>query len=133
MVLVVNFVLDRYFGLDPVEKEARSYVTSGEQYLFQGDYESAIVEYEKAVEVLPDMPDAQVTLGVLYQLAGRESEAEKAFEAAREAFDSDLSYHLTVARAYEMIGDYERGMAAIEQAIAIDAESPEAYLTRGPL
>jgi len=131
VVLVVNFVLDRFFGLDPVEKEARSHTSAGDQLLFQGDYEGAIAEYEQALTIAPTMGDAHVTLGVLYEVAGRAEDSERAFEAAREAYANDLTYYLALGRAYATMNENERAMAAIEQAIAIDPESPEAYLTRG--
>ena len=133
VVLALNFVLDRFFGLDPIEKEARSHMSVGDQHLFQGNYEGAIGEYEQAVAVVPNLGDAHVTLGVLYELEGRPADAERAFQAAREAIGDDLTYYLALGRAYEMVGEYEQGLAAIEKAIEIDPDSPEAYLTRGSI
>lgn len=133
VVLAANFVLDRFFGLDPVEREAHSLMSMGDQLLFQGDYEGAIAEYERAVAVLPSLGDAQVKLGVLYELVGRPAEAERAFQAAREVLGDDLTYYLMLGRAYEMVGKYDWGLAAIEEALAIDPNSPHAYLTRGSI
>lgn len=131
IVLAGNYILDRYFGLDPVEKEARSFMSAGDQLLLHGDVEGAIAEYEQAVTVLPDLGDAHVTLGVLYDVADREADAEDAFAAARAAYDDDLTYYLALGRAYAQVEAYDEAMAAIESALAIDPESPEAYLTRG--
>lgn len=133
VVLAVNFILDRFFGLDPVEKEARSHMSAGDQYLFGGDYEGAIEEYERAVSIVPTLGDAHVTLAVLYEVAGRPDDAEKALVAAREAYGDDLTYYLALGRAYETVGEHERAMVATEEAIAIDPESPQAYLTRGSI
>jgi len=133
VVLAVNYVMDRYFGLDPVEKEARSHTSVGDQHLFQGEYDDAIVEYETAVTIAPNLGDAHVTLGVLYDLQGRAAESEKAFQAAREALGDDLTYYLVLGKAYEMVAEYDKGMAAIEKALEIDPESPEAHLYRGSI
>ncbi len=133
VVLVVNFVLDHYFGLDPVEKEARSHTSVGDQYLFQGDYDAALAEYEQAVAIAPHLGDVQLMLGVLYELEGRTDDAQQAFDAAREALGDDLTFYLALGKAYEAVGQYDKGMAAIEKALAIDPDSPEAYLYRGSI
>jgi tetratricopeptide (TPR) repeat protein len=131
VVLAINYVMDRYFGLDPVEKEARSHTSVGDQHLFQGEYDDAIAEYERAVAIAPNLGDAHVTLGVLYDLQGRPIESERAFQAAREALGDNLTFYLALGQAYEMVGEHDKGLVAIEKAIAIDPESPQAYLSRG--
>lgn len=131
VVLAFNYIMDRFFGLDPVEKEARSHTSAADQLVYEGDYAGAIEEYERAVAVIPELGDAQAALGVLYELAGRSNDAEKALQAARDAFNDDLTYNLTLGRVYEMVGEFDKALAAIERAIAIDPKSPEAYLTRG--
>jgi len=131
LLLAVNLVMDRFFGLDPVEKEARSFTTAGEQLLIQGEYSEAIAEYEQALTVLPTLADARITLGVLYELTGRSEDAESAYRAAREVLQDEASFLLIQGKMYEMVGEYDKALAAVEGAIALKPDSSEAYLNRG--
>lgn len=131
LVLAFNFVMEKRFGLSPTEKQARGYASSAESYLMQGDLANAKVEYEKALEVNPTMGDAQAQLGVLYELEGQTEKAKAAFAAAEAAFEDRISFLLTLARAYQMVGKANIALRYCEEALTIDAESPQALLTRG--
>ena len=134
LVLVVNLVLDRFFGLSPQEKAARNYTGVGEQYLARGDVDRAIAEYERGVAVLPSMGDAQVMLGTLYELRGKGDDAQKAraaFSAAEATHTDRVEYLLTRARAYESVGQLDKALARANDALALAPESAQAYLMRG--
>lgn len=60
---------------------ARMYL-SGTQALDRGDAVVAIAELERAAELLPDASEVQNHLGLAYQAAGRERDAELAFRRA---------------------------------------------------
>jgi len=60
---------------------ARLYL-SGTQALDRGDAVEAIVQLERASELLPDASEVQNHLGLAYQAAGRERDAELAFRRA---------------------------------------------------
>ncbi len=60
---------------------ARLYL-SGTQALDRGEAVVAIAELERAAELLPDASEVQNHLGLAYQAAGRERDAELAFRRA---------------------------------------------------
>ena len=131
LLLVANYVLDKFFGLNPVEKQAHSHTTRAEQYLLGGDHANAIAEYEQAVAILPDEGQPQVQLGVLYDLEGRREEAQAAFAAAEAAIGDHPDYLVTLARAYQMAGELESALTAVEEALEADPDLAMGYMTRG--
>jgi len=62
-------------------RAARSY-QSGTSALDRGDTAQAISELERAVELLPEASEVQNHLGLAYQAAGRQRDAELAFRRA---------------------------------------------------
>ena len=55
---------------------------SGTSALDRGDSKQAVVELERAAELLPEASEVQNHLGLAYQAAGRERDAEFAFRRA---------------------------------------------------
>jgi tetratricopeptide (TPR) repeat protein len=131
LVLAFNFIMEKRFGLSPIQKEARGLASNADSYLMQNDLANAKAEYEKAVAVDPTMGDAQAQLAVLYEMDGQTEKAKAAFAAAEAAFQDRISYLLTVARAYQMVGKADVALARCEEALAINPESAQALLTRG--
>jgi Flp pilus assembly protein TadD len=62
-------------------RAARLY-QSGTNALDRGDATQAVVELERAAELLPEASEVQNHLGLAYQAAGRERDAELAFRRA---------------------------------------------------
>jgi tetratricopeptide (TPR) repeat protein len=126
-----NWAMNRFFGMDPIEREARGYLSSAEQSLSMGDYEEAIAGYQQAIETQPEMSEAYIGLGVLYQLQGREEEAQQALARAQALIGDQPQYLLALSRAYSNVGEAELALDAAEEAVALAPESPQAYLIRG--
>jgi len=61
---------------------------SGSQALDRGETALAIVELERAAQLVPEASEVQNHLGLAYQAAGRDEEARLAFERA-VALDCD--------------------------------------------
>ena len=65
-----------------------------------GNVAEAEISYLKAMEVGPDAPEAFCNLGILYQKAGREDEAQKLFE---QALNRDQFYFNALLRRAEWL------------------------------
>ncbi|MFP3896841.1 MAG: tetratricopeptide repeat protein [Anaerolineales bacterium] len=133
VLITGNFLMDRFFGLSPREKEARIYTNEAEQEFREGNYQQAIAKYEKAVEITPSDGQTLITLGVLYELQGRSEEAEEAFNAAEETIDDRLEFLMTLAQTYMTAGEYDTALDRANEAIEIDPEAARAYLVRGSI
>ncbi|MEA3408475.1 MAG: tetratricopeptide repeat protein, partial [Chloroflexota bacterium] len=133
VLITGNYLMDRFFGLSAQEKAARIYINEGEQQLREENYQDAIAQYEKAVEITPSDGQAYVTLGVLYEVQGRPEEAEAAFQAAEEALGDRLEFLMTLAQTYMTVGEYDTALDKANEAIERDPESARAYLIRGSI
>ena len=126
-----NWAMNRFFGMDPIDREARGYVSSAEQALSMGNYEEAVAAYQQAIETQPEMYDAYIGLGVLYELQGQQEEARQTLAKAEELLADRVSYLLTLSRAYSSVGKMDPALDAAEEAVALAPESAQAYLIRG--
>ncbi|MHB1293900.1 MAG: tetratricopeptide repeat protein [Anaerolineae bacterium] len=134
LVLIVgNSVLDRLYGLSPLEKEARSFVTTAESSFANGDIDAAIAAYEQALAVDPSMADVQVNLAVLYETKGRTEDAAKALAAGEAASDTRVNYLLNLSQAYAGVGNMDKALLAANEAVAEGPDVARAYLQRGGL
>jgi tetratricopeptide (TPR) repeat protein len=126
-----NWAMNRFFGMDPIEREARGYISSAEQALTMGDYEDAIAEYQQAIETQPEMSEAYIGLGVLYELQGRHAESQQTLATAEELIGDRTMYLLALSRAYSSVGELDQALEAAEEAVELSPESAQAYLIRG--
>lgn len=131
LILVFNFVMNHYFGLPPEQKAARGHVSMAEQHMYAGEFEEAIVEYENAIAIVPETGDAQVALGILYEMNGDTEASEAAFEAAETIIEDRATYLMTVAKTYELVMNYDLALEYIEEARALAPDSAQVYLIRG--
>jgi len=131
VLLVGNYVLDRFFGLSPIEKEARSYESAGDQYLRNNELDKAIPEYEKAVAVMPELAEGHLTLGVLYEIKGDAEKSKQAFGNAEALYSDRHDYLVALASAYQAVGQLDKAMAAVTEAITLKPQSPRAVFVRG--
>ena len=133
LLMVSNYLLDKFFGLDPIQKQARIHTTQAERHLLSGDYADAIAEYERAVAVDPSDGQPRIQLGVLYEMEGRTEEAQAALAAAEAAIGDRADYLVVLSQAYQGLGDPEAAVAAVQEAIDLKPDFALAYMIRGGL
>jgi tetratricopeptide (TPR) repeat protein len=99
----------------------------------QGDLESAIGAYRRAIALRPDFALAHFNLGVAERRRGHLAAADSAF---REALRLDPRYADAfdqLAMTHEQAGDLETARVLYERAIAIDSTRPRYYKDLGRL
>lgn len=131
VVFGADYLLNRFYGMSPVEKEARQYTISAEQHMRDQDIDGAIAEYQQAVATLPSLGEAHVALAVLYDKKGMAKESAEAFRAAEETFSRREDYFVAVSRAYEALGSMDEALRYAQQAVDVAPDSAQAYLIRG--
>jgi len=80
----------------------------------EGDYETAVEHYEKAVNMVPDDSQLQFRLGQALRRIGREDDAARALRRASDGAPNDLLLHIQLASIFEQMGleedaEIERG------------------------
>ena len=131
VLIAGNFVVDHFFGLSPLEKAAESHRARADQHFRAGDHGEAISEFERAVEIVPELAEAQVMLAVLYEQEGRLDASRTALAMAEESAGSRLKYQILLARTYTDVEQFDKALTVIEEAYQISPTSPEVFLVRG--
>jgi tetratricopeptide (TPR) repeat protein len=81
-------------GSDTMEtdlNDAAAYFNRGNVYFDKGQYDQAISDYTKALEIDPKMVAAYVSRGLAYKIKGQYEQGDSDFNKAR-----DLRYKITV-------------------------------------
>lgn len=101
---------------------AEAYTFLGWTYSFMGDYDAAIAECHRAIEIDPDFGNPYNDIGAYLIEKGQIEEAipwlEKATRAAR--YDNPAFPHFNLGRVWESKRDYRRAMACYRAAVQLD-------------
>jgi tetratricopeptide (TPR) repeat protein len=116
---------------DGPQKLALAYVNRGLAYLVKGDYDRALADETKAIELNPQLADAYVNRG---SASGSKGDYDR--EIADETKAIELNPQLADAYtergiAYSLKGDYDRAIADYAQAIELNPQDLYAYQNRG--
>lgn len=131
VVLIGNWVMDRFFGMSPTEKQAFAHTSRADQLLMNGDLAGAVAEYEQSLIYVPDDGDVLAALGILYEAQGQTAKSEEMLTRARQAFENPEGYWITVAQTYRLVGEKDKAMEAVNTALEVQPESAYAYYVRG--
>jgi adenylate cyclase len=98
-------------------------------YRMKGDYDKAIAEGKRAVELDPNSADAHVWLGIALYTVDRAEEAipllEKAIRLNPFAY---TWYFLHLGNAYQSLGRYDEAIAAYQKALRLSPNNLFAHL-----
>ena len=130
VLVIMALAYELFLAPPPEVREAYRLESAGENLAIDGDLRGALVEFEKAAEVLPDQGDHWIWIGVLNDALDEPDEAEEAFERARPLFESEYEYLLQRAQAYSRVGDVDAALVDADQAIAINLDSGTGYYVR---
>jgi tetratricopeptide (TPR) repeat protein len=102
--------------------DAASLAGWGDSLAKLGRTDEAITAYERAVETAPDYL-TWLSLGLLYEQAGRFAEAASAYGKAAEIQPNDALAHAAAGAMRQRIGAYATAAQAYERALQLDPEN----------
>ncbi len=103
----------------------------GVTYLYQGNPERALFEFQTAVEVDPLYVEAQTNLGVAYKVLGQYDEAKAAFERAI-ALDKEYATPFNhLGTIYYTRGEYDKAIELFRSAAKKNKKYADAWLNLG--
>ena len=82
----------------------------GQAHAQEGDFEAAIETLKRALQLKPDVAEANATLGVIYLKQGKLAEAEEALRAELEAHPADVKSANTLATVLDLQGRPEEAI-----------------------
>lgn len=97
------------------------------------NYEEAIVELERAVEINGNIAELHIALGRNYRYMNESLLAVEAYTRANSLNPADPTPDLYISRTYENIGEFARAIQFAEQAVKDDPEDPFLYGNLGSL
>ena len=144
--LVWTYLMDQYYGNKPKEavkkamhfahkglaideSNADIHAVLGECYLRQRQYEKAISECERAIDLNPNLADAYFHLGRVLHHAGKHKEAVKQFKKAIRLNPMPQSYfYLNLGFSYQHLGKHEDAIKAFKETIRMTPKMLFPYL-----
>jgi tetratricopeptide (TPR) repeat protein len=114
-----------------VENTAQTHLMHGDVYAEQGQWDEAIVEYSKAIEMDPKSAIAYANRAWAY---GWKDEFDKAIADCDEAIRLDPDYAIAYSYrgdAYLQLGEYDRTIGDCSKAIELDPDYALAYIKCG--
>jgi adenylate cyclase len=116
-------LVQKAISLSGVNADARAFL--GRIYLTKRQYDKAIAEGKRAVEMAPNSAFVHAALAFSLKNAGRPEEAITVYKKAiRLSPISDSWYLSDLGHSYGMLGRYEEAISAFRKAISQSPESP---------
>ena len=120
------------------EKTSRAYSALGSLLLLEGKYDDAAEKYKQAIELDKGSYVAWYNLGDAYGWGGKQADAVQAYreaialeEVQHEKRRKDPELLVTLANAYAQIGDSDKSLPLVRQALAIAESNPKVEYIAG--
>lgn len=131
LIAALSVVYDKFIAPPPEVRARLDYETRIDDYIFAGDYMSAMSEMEKALALAPDYYPLWIKRGVLEKVSGNEAEAQSSFAKAQQLVDNQEYFYYERANVSMQLGLLDDVLKDADQLLEINAQSAEAYLFRG--
>ena len=101
-------------------QDERAHFNLGNAYNGRQQYDKAVAEYKKAIEINPNYSPAYNSLGYAYRPMGNNTEAEQAFKKYIELVPNDPNPYDSYAELLMKMGRFDESIAEYRKALAID-------------
>lgn len=112
-------------------KETSAYINRGGAYVGQGNFQLAIRDYNKAIEINPENAKAYYNRGFVYKSAGNYQEALNNQSKAIELNPQYAEAYNNRGNIYNILGNYQEALKDLNKAIEINPRDSIAYNNRG--
>ncbi len=112
---------------DLASNEAWRYVRIGDLLRNRNHLAAAVMEYEKALVLLPYQPRIQNKLGLSLILMGNYRRALKPLMQAERIYPNYVTTYINMGRAYAGVGDTVKAISYFEKALTINPFDPTPY------
>ena len=99
----------------------------GNSYSDVGDIESALLAFERAVEINPALSESRANLGNIYLKKGQVTKAINEYQAALDINPNDAKTHNNLGNAYTQRGSLSYAVSEYSRAIMLDPNFVDGY------
>jgi Flp pilus assembly protein TadD len=119
---------------------ARAQLDKGKE-LYRNDQDTeAVLAFQEAVRLDPDLAEAHFRLGLGYESLGKREEAEAEYKKAVEAYkkyfeesenDKDAEAHYALGQTYANLGQYSEAIRQYKEATKLKEDDPDMFYDLG--
>lgn len=114
-------------------EEAIAAFNAGQEAHEKGDLAGAIKQYEKALEIFPEFPEAELQRGSAYLSLGKVDEAERSFRKASELREDWTLALASLGSVLVRKDQFDEAEKVLAKAIELDAQNFPAYAAMADL
>lgn len=112
-------------------KDAKAYYQLGITQIQRGDFDQAILYFNKSIEIDPNNPMAYRDRGAAYSAKGKHDLAISDWTKALEIDPNDRTAYFNRGRTFCIIKQYDRAISDLNKTLEIDPRDADAYNERG--
>jgi tetratricopeptide (TPR) repeat protein len=112
----------KYYG------DERAHFILGNQYAGQQEYEKAVEQYKKSIELNPKFAGAYNSLGYTYRPMERYADAEAAFKQYIELIPGDPNPYDSYAELLMKTGRFDESIAQYRKALSVDPHFSNSFI-----
>ena len=109
---------------------ARAWDGRGQARMFRGDYEDALIDFDRAISLRPRVGELYSNRALARYANGDGAGAERDARRAVELDDDLVDAHIVLARAFAERGQYDRALNRFDHAIELDPTVATSYWRR---
>ena len=114
-----------------LDEATRGYYNRGNSYSRQGQYQQAIEDYDKAIELDPNVAPAHHNRGISYHALGQNERAIEDYDKVIELDPNDGRAYYNRGNSYSRQGQYQQAIDDYDKVIELDPNDAEPYSDRG--
>lgn len=118
-------------AIEKYDKAPLSFNCRGGVYYFNEDYDKAMVDFSRAIELKRDYADAYYNRGLVFNNWGKYKEAIQDYSASIQHRKGFAPVYYYRGNAYYNLGKYDSAIADFKSAIALKYNSVNVYYNRG--
>jgi tetratricopeptide (TPR) repeat protein len=108
------------------EEQTSAHFHAGQEAMKAGDFARAVAEFKKVLALDPDLPEAEVNLGLAYHSLGEYRLAVSQLAGPLRQKPDLLGPRIILGTDYMKLGSPEKAIPVLQQALKLDASNQEA-------